>query len=114
MSFNIDKISNCENCGIDFNGEDIYQYFLNNKETPEEALKTAGYYGWKEDNKKCFRINITGITVMGKGDRTNAYMCTNCGHTLCRDTGEDVSEDYEKIFLSLKKEKLKNKESKLP
>lgn len=112
MSFNIDKVSHCENCGIKFDGMDIYQHFLNTKESPEEALKSAWYYGWSEDNKKCFRVNITGITVMGKGDRTNAYMCTKCGHTLCRDTGEDVSEDYEKVFINLKKNE--KKENKLP
>lgn len=112
MSFNIDKVSHCENCGINFNGMDIYQHFINEKETHEEALRTARYYGWSEDNKKCFRENITSITVRGQGDRTNAFMCTNCGHTLCRDTGEDVSEDYEKVYLNIKKNE--KKESKLP
>lgn len=73
----IGKTDNCPECGFDFKGEDIYEYFLKQGNLDEEAFRVSLMYGYSFENKKCFRKEIAIETRQGY-DGCTWYHCPEC------------------------------------
>lgn len=69
----------CPECGLDFKGEDIYECFLKQGKSEQEAFEIASmYYGYTFENKKCFRKEIGIETITGSYDGCTFYQCPEC------------------------------------
>jgi predicted RNA-binding Zn-ribbon protein involved in translation (DUF1610 family) len=67
----------CPNCGMNFDGELIYETFLKRGDTPEEALESASYYGATETTGRWgHKIAIYSM----EEDRTVQWKCPDCNH----------------------------------
>ncbi|MFS1427438.1 hypothetical protein LMH73_009795 [Vibrio splendidus] len=70
--------NNCRKCGITFDGNDIYEHFLEvNGGDKVAALKSAKCYGWTKDNPKKFIINK--VLVKSLNVTPDYYSCQACG-----------------------------------
>ena len=85
------KYNKCPCCGLDFNDQDIKQYFLDKGNTGEEAEETARLYGWTPENPQCFRKEI-GIEILGKYDGISEWQCPECDFAWDRWTGKTLRE----------------------
>lgn len=77
-------MDSCPGCGITFRGDEIIvglqkhrpEYYANTA----LLLEHASFYGWTEENKRFFKINViywkNRDETTGKKDRY--YECTNC------------------------------------
>lgn len=73
----IGKSDKCPECNYDFNGEDIYETFLKQGKSEQEAFEIASmYYGYSFENKKCFRKEIAVET--SQYDGATFYHCPEC------------------------------------
>jgi DNA-directed RNA polymerase subunit RPC12/RpoP len=68
----------CPHCKADFDDNLIYDTFINQGKTKEEAIKCAKYYeGWEQygpANRWSRAIGISSLEL----DRTTGYMCPDC------------------------------------
>lgn len=65
---------NCPHCGLDLNGEDIYEVMLRQTNgDADKALESASHYGWTPLNKCVFRKELYEC---GHGART--ITCPEC------------------------------------
>lgn len=72
----------CPNCQADLEGEDVYEYFLQQYRDEKKALEAAEMYGWTKENPKSFS-RIIGL-YSDSLDRTIAFMCPDCQHKMER------------------------------
>jgi len=74
----VGKKDECPKCYYSFEGEDIYQVFLEKCGGDRaKALESAGMYGWSEKNPKSFRKEIAIETRQYDG--ATWYQCPECG-----------------------------------
>lgn len=71
----------CPNCKTDLDGDLIYETFLAQGDTPEEALESAGLYGATETTGRWGRQ--IGQYDM-ETDRTSSWQCPDCKHVWGR------------------------------
>ena len=74
----VDDHGSCKNCGLDLNGDSVYEYFLwqYNGDT-EKAAEVAGMYGCREGYGKFGKaIYLKTYTDHGK---MREWICPNCG-----------------------------------
>jgi len=72
----------CPNCGLDFDGESIFDSFLDKYKDRQKALEVAEMYGATET--KGHWDKKIGLYSMER-DRTVMYRCPQCEHEWKRD-----------------------------
>ncbi len=89
MSKNINELTNCPNCNASWKEKDIYESMLEqNGGNPEEARKSAAFYGWSEENKMFFS-RVIGIYDDDR-DMTVAWQCPFCKKRWDRFTNKQI------------------------
>lgn len=73
----------CPHCNADLDGGDIYQTFLDQGRTPEEAKEVASHYCGTKWGREI------GIYCIDR-DRTVEYRCPDCGGHWDRFTGKKL------------------------
>lgn len=69
----------CPHCECDWKEpENIYEYFLRQGDSKEEASESASMYGCTKDNPKHFSKDVVGIEVRGKYDGVSYWECQKC------------------------------------
>ena len=97
----IEELTNCPKCDAQWQGEDIYEYFLKRRadgdpyymgKTDAEIRNAAGNYGWTEENHRCFG-NLIGIELSYDHpqhyDGVSYWQCPDCKTTWNRFTNEE-------------------------
>lgn len=86
-------MKNCPNCGIAWEREEtIYETFLNQGYSREEAWDMADSYGCTPDSPKHFGVNVIGIEVQGGYDGISHWYCEGCEARVDRFSGKILQE----------------------
>ena len=64
----------CLHCGANLDHGDIFEYFFNECKDYTEAMISAGYYGWSENNKKHFNRSL----IIQPDDSEQYTICPDC------------------------------------
>lgn len=70
--------THCPKCNAGFETDDIYQHYLHEGKTPEEAKELAGFFGWTEE--KPVRFSRAVSIYCWRQDRTVEWECPDCKH----------------------------------
>lgn len=86
MSYSVEKLENCPECGALWKTKDIYESMLEQYAgNHARAKEAAEHYGWSEENRTFF-TRLTGIYDCDK-DCTVAWQCPDCSTQWDRFTG---------------------------
>lgn len=93
----IDKLDNCPKCGTQWKGEDIFQYFLNKSNEPdnyysgkteEEIVEVASHYGYTKE-KPVYWNKLIGVET-DDYDGVSIWRCPECNSEWCRWTNKEL------------------------
>ena len=98
---NIREQEKCPKCGAQWQGEDIFEYFMRvraegdpfyGSKTEEEIREVAGNYGWSEENRICF-THLIGVELEYNHpwhyDGVSYWQCHQCKTTWNRWSNEE-------------------------
>lgn len=110
MAVDIGNLDNCPDCGAQWKGDDIYQYFLCQKmfpeaeqhevykdKTDEEIYRAAQDYGYTHENPVRFRKVIGVEYPYGhpkRYDGVSLWHCPECKGYWSRWTGKKITPDF--------------------
>ncbi len=99
-TMNIEKLKNCPECGVLWEGDDIYEAFCKMRaagdpyykdKTDVQLQEIAGHYGWQLDKREHF-TRLVGIELSRDHpkhyDGVSFWMCPECKVTWNRFTNE--------------------------
>ena len=87
-------LKNCPKCGVNWKEENtIYEHFLIQGYSPDDAEHKASMYGCTPDNPQHFSINVIGIEVSGKYDGVSYWECQECKALFDRWSMKEVEND---------------------
>lgn len=73
----------------------IYQHFLNQGYSKEEAQETAEFYGCTKEKPRNFGKDVAGIEIQGKYDGVSYWECQKCKDVFDRWTMKKVEKGLE-------------------
>jgi len=86
----------CSNCGMDFDGDMIFDTFMEKYQDEERALESASHFGATKTSGRWDKK--IGIYDMEK-DMTTHYTCPECNHEWGRWGSRDVDNS---VFFKVK------------
>lgn len=89
----MDKPNKCPSCKTPWEEDiTIYEYFLKEGKSKEEASKSAEMYGCTKEYPKSFGKDVIGIEVRGSYDGISYWECQKCKKLFDRWTMKEVKE----------------------